>query len=232
MRRSRLIATYIAAFAIVAVVSAVASAKTGQKNREKDQDKKRVEVIDTQTIPFVPRGEIYIKDSFGEVRVEGWDRPEVSLTVTKSLNTDDTPSDRAEKRAKLDRIKVVTKRESDDALVIASTVPFKRNLHLVYTIKIPRQSDLHIKHGIGEVSATNVLSDVEITASIGQITLTVPEGKYDIDARSRLGDVQSAFPVSSRRPYLLAARARSKVEGEARKIYLRVGIGEIDILKM
>ena len=64
----------------------------------KDQPEPRVDMSESQTIPFITRGEIDFKGSYGEVRVEGWDRPEVAITMTKSLRTDDSPRDRAKSR--------------------------------------------------------------------------------------------------------------------------------------
>jgi hypothetical protein len=43
-----------------------------------------VEVVQTERVSFAPGGVIHVPHSFGSVTVEGWDRPEVEVTVVKS----------------------------------------------------------------------------------------------------------------------------------------------------
>src|SRR4051812_866380 len=43
------------------------------------------QTADTQHIDFAPGGAIHIDGSYGILRIEGWDRPEVAVTITKSL---------------------------------------------------------------------------------------------------------------------------------------------------
>ena len=44
--------------------------------------KKQVTVTNTQQVPFQPGGTIHLNHSYGYLSVEGWDRPEVELTVS------------------------------------------------------------------------------------------------------------------------------------------------------
>jgi len=46
-------------------------------------DKHEAEIKTAQSIEFGAKGTIQIVDSFGSVKVEGWDKEEVELTVTK-----------------------------------------------------------------------------------------------------------------------------------------------------
>ena len=43
------------------------------------------EATTTERMNFAPGGTIRVEHSYGDLRVEGWDRPEVKITVTKSL---------------------------------------------------------------------------------------------------------------------------------------------------
>jgi hypothetical protein len=91
---------------------------------------------------------------------------------------------------------------------------------------------LLIKHGIGEVEVVNVSGDIEATASIGQISLRLPEDQsYAVDARARIGDVSSEFGQVTRRQGFLAVGAKLAGEPSAptRRIFLRVGIGDIQV---
>jgi predicted membrane protein len=111
----------------------------------------------------------------------------------------------------------------------------KTNLNLDYLIKVPRQSSLLIKHGIGEVDVTNVSGDIEATASIGEINLNLPEDQsYSVDAHVRIGDVSSEFGQVTQRQGLFAVGA--KLAGDTadptRRIFLRVGIGDINVARL
>ena len=108
----------------------------------------------TETVKFAPGGTIRLKDSFGTLTVEGWDRPEVEVTVVKSLGFVSEPEQRANQR--LDGVHVVTERKSDTELEISTTAPslgFLGHLWLKghdvaveYLIRAPRNSHLVINH--------------------------------------------------------------------------------------
>ena len=133
----------------------------------KDNAKKKVEVSSTEQIEFARGGIVRVQKSFGEVQVEGWDKNVVEVTVIKAINAADNPKDQEKARAKLDGVKVTVSKESKNGLLIASVVPFRKGLTLIYRIKVPQDSDLFIKHDIGEINVTNVVGDMEITNRIG-----------------------------------------------------------------
>lgn len=204
---------------------------TTAAERGKDT-KKRVEVSSTQRIEFSPRGVIRIQKSFGELLVEGWDKNEVEVTVIKAIKTSDTPEDQERARHKLETIKVTTSKQSADTILIASSLPFRKNFELVYRIRVPRESDLFIKHSIGEVAVDGVLGELEITNGIGEITINLQDGReYNIDAKVKIGEVQSAFSGKSKRSYLVSEKFSRDDRKESHRVYLRVGIGEIAINK-
>ena len=85
------------------------------------------------------------------------------------------------------------------------------------------------------LKVVNVSGDIEATASIGEISLRLPEDQsYAVDARARIGDVSSEFGQVTHRKGLFAVGA--KLAGEpatpTRRIYLRVGIGDIQVSKL
>ena len=44
------------------------------------------EVTSTERVNFLPGGTIRLNNSYGYLTVEGWDEPEVEITVTKSTD--------------------------------------------------------------------------------------------------------------------------------------------------
>lgn len=206
--------------------------------------KQRAEVTTTERLEFGSRGTIQIVDSFGEVSVEGWDKPEVELTVAKKTQKQYEPKKLAKGLKELDRIRIEMERISESSLlVIKTTFPSrtparlmrgKTNVNLEYRIRVPRHSSLMIKHDIGEVQVANVDGDIEATNRIGEIHLRMPgENQYAVDARVKIGDVSSEFtPADYSRQKLLGAKMESNLPPSTRRLYLRVGIGDIQVSKM
>lgn len=207
--------------------------------------KREAEITTTQGLEFGAKGTIQIVDSFGSVKVEGWDKEEVEMTVTKRTQKKYEPKDLAKAAKGLERFKVTMEPVGETSLlVINTTYPSwrparmfrgKSNLKLDYLIKVPRQSALLIKHGIGEVEVTNVSGDIEATASIGEISLKLPEEQsYAVDARVRIGDVSSEFGQVTHRQGIFAVGAKLAGEPAAptRRIFVRIGIGDIQVTKL
>lgn len=214
---------------VSALITPVHSAAAAERRKDA---KKRVEVSSTQRIEFIPRGVIRIQKSFGEMFVDGWDKNEVEVTVIKAIKASDTPEDQERARHKLETVTVTASKQSADTILIASSLPFHKSFELVYRIKVPRESDLFIKHSIGEVTVDGVLGELEITSHIGEITVNLQDGReYNIDAKVKIGEVQSAFSGKSKRSYLLSEKFSRDDRTESHRVYLRVGIGEIGINK-
>jgi hypothetical protein len=199
----------------------------------KSDDKKKVEIISTEQLEFVADGIIRIQKSFGELHVEGWDKPVVEVTVIKSIKAGDEPRDQEKAREKLGRVKVSVTKESKDSVLISSVIPFKRGLNLEYKIKVPQRSDLFIKHDTGEVNVSYVVGNMEITNRTGEIDIDLLDGRdYNIDAKTKIGGVESAFSGKSKRSFLVSEKfVREEERKESYRIYLRVGIGQVAVSK-
>jgi predicted membrane protein len=206
-------------------------------------EKREAEIKTTQSLEFGAKGAIQIVDSFGSVKVEGWDKEEVEMTVTKRTQKKYELKDLAKAAKGLERFKVTMESVGETSLlVIKTTYPSwtpifrgKTNLKLDYLIKVPRQSTLLIKHGIGEVEVSNVSGDVEATASIGEISLKLPEDQsYSVDAHARIGDVSSEFGQTTKRQGFIPVGAKLAGDPAAptRRIFLRIGIGDIQVTKL
>jgi hypothetical protein len=201
--------------------------------------KKLVEIIHTEQVNFAPGGIIRVLNSIGSLNVEGWDRPEVEITVIKSMEHYYEPKQQEQAARTLERVHIVAEPRSDSELTISTILPRrlfahllggKRGLMVEYQIHAPRNSRLVIHHGRGHVLLSNVTGDVEATSSGGDILLMLPDsGTYSIDARSKLGTVSSDFAGASHRRHLVGSGFARATPPPSHRIYLRTGMGGITI---
>ena len=203
-------------------------------------NKKLIQVTNTQDVPFQPGGTIHLNRSYGYLSVEGWDRPEVELTVIKSLANLYDAKEQAEASKRMESVHVTAERRSDSDLEISTAVPhYSRWTHplgstggvmVEYRIHVPRNSKLVIHHGTGDVIVTNVTSDIEATGHAGDIVLLLPATEqYSIDAKSKIGTVASDFDGNFERRSLVGIQYALTGTAPAHRIYLRMGLGGITI---
>jgi len=203
--------------------------------------KQKARVVDTEQMVFSSGGTIELQDSFGQVSIEGWDRPEVELTVIKATQRRYSELEMPHALAELDRILIGTERPSDNHLVITTTMPDrnltrplrgKSNVDLEFHIRAPRQTRLIVRHDVGEVKVSDIVGDMRLTARIGGISLRLsPEARYAVDAKAKIGDVCSELG-NSMRDHLIGAQALEPAGAPAYELYLRVGIGDITVHKI
>ena len=182
-----------------------------------------IRVSNTETIPFVDGGTLRLEKSSGEVDIQGWDRPDVEIVITKS--TYDPKG-----RAILDQVSAKAERRGNEIVVSAGAK--KGDFRIDYLIHAPKTSRLAIEHDVGGVYVTGIAGDIQANLHDGQITLWEPEnGKYSIDAKCKIGEVISDFAGSDHRTHFFGDRFTEPAAGETRKLDLRVGFGDILILK-
>jgi len=209
-----------------------------------DEPKQKVLVTHTERADFPSGGWLRLKNSAGEVTVEGWDSPGVELTTIKSTKDAYPSRDRDKASRELDKVRVSMERQGSD-LVITTEFPRRRGalpfspwrpataFDLEYHIKAPMNAKLSAAHGTGEVHVADLASDVHVTVRNGAITLQLPpEGQYDIDAKSDFGDVTSDFPGHAKRSQWLLGHRFVQGAPAAHHLYLRVGFGDITIMKI
>ena len=143
---------------------------------------------------------------------------------------------------------VATDRHSDSELSISTNAPSaNRFVHpfggkgggvaLEYWIHVPRSSRLVIQHGVGMVSVSNVMGDIDASGGRGDLLVGLPgTGPYAIDAKSKFGVVSSDFAGSPRLAlYRMGERfaTLNSTDGTAApRIHLRMGFGGITIKKI
>lgn len=201
-----------------------------------------VQLTTTDHVEFAPGGTIRLNGSMGQLDVEGWDRPEVEITVAKSTYRSGTPKDRDEATQELNLIRVVAERKSAGELVISTSYPSRKltrplrgktDLNLEYHIKVPRDSHLVIRHDSGDVRLYDLTGGIDATSRAGDMVLLLPgSGRYSIDAKCKVGGVHSDFAGNHHTRYLVGERFDEETPAPASRVYLRVGIGGIQILKM
>jgi len=210
-----------------------------------DEPKQKVQVTKTERMDLVSSGTLRLENSIGELTVEGWDQPEVEITTIKSSKVAYGSRDRENASRKLDRVRITAERRGED-IVITTAFPRYRTMppplfwrgggdfDLEYHIHVPRNARLVVDHDAGEVHVDHVSGAIDVTVLRGEITLSLPpEGQYDIHARSDLGSVTSDFPGrAKRRPWLLGHQFTGDPSAGSQKLRLRVGLGDIVILKM
>jgi hypothetical protein len=207
--------------------------------------KREAESTTKQTVEFGAQGTIQIVDSFGSVKVEGWDKDEVELTFTKRTQKKYAPKDLAKAARELERLSAKLELVEENTLLVLNTTYASRtltrlwrgktNLNLDYLIKVPRQCTLQIKHDIGEVHVTGVAGDIEATARIGEFELQLPaEQNYAVDARVRIGDVSSEFGQATQRQgmFSVGAKLADAPSVRQRRVFVRLGIGDIQVSKL
>jgi len=204
-----------------------------------DGNKKLVDITTTQNCPFQPGGTIHVDHSYGELWVEGWNRPEVEITVIRSPHELYGAKEEAAAQERAGRVQVSVNSRSDHELEIATAVShFSRWTHpfgplggvtMRYRIHVPRNSKLVIHHGHGEVLVSQVVGDIEATGDRGDIVLILPQTeKYSIDAKSSFGTLSCDFEGDFRRG-LKSSEYKRNAPAPAHKIYVREGIGGVEI---
>src|SRR5579863_6179298 len=116
--------------------------------------KKPMEVSGTERVSFASGGTIRFDKSFGDLYVEGWDQPQVEMTLIKSFERYDAPKDAAQR---LEGVKFTAEHPSQTELVIGTTIPphsffqhpfgGKGPVNVRYELHVPRDSHLVIHHG-------------------------------------------------------------------------------------
>lgn len=204
-----------------------------------DRTKAAPSATQTERFTVTAPGTIRIKNSFGELDIQGWDRPEVEITTVRSTEHLYAGNERGPAQRRLDQVQITSKHDAND--VVITTVYPRRNrfvhplsqhsdIEISYRIKAPRTSKLFIDHKSGGVNIYDITGDIHSTVVNGQITLAIPAGgNYHIDAQSVFGGVYSDLEGRERRLNLLGNGFGRQGTAPAANLYLRVRVGDIVI---
>jgi len=205
--------------------------------------KQSFEATNTERVPFAPGGTIRLNNSYGYLTVEGWDEPQVEITVIKSTDSFYEPSQQARAEQPFAQVRVVAERRSDKELAISTNLPgrhrflpkAKRRVTVDYRIHVPRDSRLVVHHDNGYVWVSDMTGDVDVRSHTGDMIVMLPDqGQYSIDARTRMGSVSSDITGKSMGRFsqlLVGSHFDYASQAPKRRIYLRMGRGSIEILQ-
>ena len=165
--------------------------------------KRPMPVTTTERVEFATGGAIRVEGSVGELNIEGWDRPDVEITVTRSTYRTDSTQEQEQAKLQLDAIHVTTERKGADLIIqtvfpkrrlLARLAPRRPDVRMDYRIRAPRQAKLVIRHGSGDVVIYDMAGDIDASAGTGDILVQLPDpGQYAFDAQCKAGGVYSDF---------------------------------------
>jgi hypothetical protein len=207
-----------------------------------DLPKQKAMVTNTDHFDLPAGVALRLNNSIGQLTVTAWDEPGVEITTIKSSKVEFDPKAREKALQELGRVKITGARHGDE-LVIQSEYPKHpvlarpftglTDFDLEYQIKAPRNSRLMISHDVGQVFIDGMTGDIHATNHMGDVELHLPQdGQYDIDARVKFGAVNSDFPGHAQRRHWLGHEFVHRGSPSLRKLYLRVGVGDIIVLKI
>jgi hypothetical protein len=214
--------------------------------------KQSFEETKTERMSFQPGGFIRIDNSYGYLTVEGWDEPEVEITVTKTTNRFYEPDLKVKAERHFDEVQVAADRRSDKELTISTSLPVRHNfissilpsrriivtmpkhsqrgITVEYTVHVPRDSRLVVHHDNGYVWVSDVTGDIEVHSHTGDMIVMLPDpGPYSIDARTGLGSVSSDLTGKTNCRFLVGSHFAHASQSPSHRVHLRMGRGSITI---
>lgn len=208
-----------------------------------DRSKEMLGDIHTERFYVSTSGTIRLENSFGEVDVDGWDRPEVEVTVNRSSeHLYNTKQQHASAHKRLESVQITAEQAGNDVVIstgyparngLAHPLSRRSDVEINYRIKAPRASKLEVDHNRGGVNVFDIGGDIHATVINGQNTLTLASGgQYAIDAQCTIGDVHSDFEGRGQRRQVLGEEFTRPNAPLATNLYLRVRLGDIIIQKM
>ena len=190
------------------------------------------EVVSTETLDFAPGGSLHIDNSTGQLNIEGWDKPQVEIVVTRVLYPlNDTPAARDAATRELNDLHIAPARSGDRQITIAT--PSQRRLskvELEYRIRVPRATALTIRHNKGDVRITSIDGDTDAAVRYGDIVLRLPAASYVFDAGSREGGVVSDFAGAHKGWRLIGEKFTAGATGHRYRLHATIGAIQIQQL--
>ena len=156
------------------------------------------QVTNTQHIDFPSGGTLRMKNSIGNLSVEGWDQPGVEITTIRAMKPKCNSGNRQKDSRELEQVHITVERHGNEVVIgtdfprygISAPPLLHRGTRfdLYYDVKVPRSAQLFVHHDEGDVFIENFRGDTHVTVRTGQITLSLPEdSRYAVNAGSKYG---------------------------------------------
>ena len=202
----------------------------------------RVQVTKSETGEFPAGGTLRLEKSVDELWIEGWDQPGFDITTTKTTRDYVPATELTQAKADLERVRVTCSRQGRELIV--RTESKGRKFDLEYRIHVPRTAALVVEHHTGGLQVDDVSGNVKASVSQGLIMLRLPaDRQLAINAKSTWGSVTSDFrgisttaesctvAPCSFATFPFGHRVRESATAPQQELYLRVGFGDILIMK-
>ena len=206
-----------------------------------DRFKQTIDATHTDRFNVSAAGTIRLENSFGEVDIDGWDRPEVVVEVFRSTENFYDTKDNPGAQRRLESIQVTAKQDGNDVTISTAYPPLgifrhplsrRSDVEIKYRVHAPRASKLIIDDNRGGVNVYDIAGDIHATVINGQVTLTLASaGQYAINAQTKLGTVDSDFEGHDQH-HLLGEDFSLQAKSSTANLYLRVRVGDIVILRL
>ena len=143
------------------------------------------------------RGTLYVETRIGDVKIEGWDKPDVEIEAEKVVQA----GSEAGARQLFDQIKIQLT-ENGEEVFLRTLYPPRRpwrlfrgatKLSVNLRIRMPYEAKLSLKCVDGDVRIRGIAGNQRIRVSYGDVEVSIPsvDRLHSLDARSFLGYVQS-----------------------------------------
>jgi hypothetical protein len=206
-------------------------------------DEAPITVARSLSVPLAAGGTVTIDETWGDLDIVAWDKPEVSVDFRASSQRAYPADEAAKAQARLERFGVEAKAVSAGAVSVTGLNPEatlgspfggKSGVRMRYSVHVPRDSRLVVRHAIGSVAVKDVAGDLDVQGGTGELTLRVPLGATTaVEASTRIGDI--SVPASLRdggelkRRALVGERFSYAPATIERRVIARLSIGSIDI---
>lgn len=231
----------IFALLFTCVLAAEDAKPKGQKAIDPKQadTRQKIRTTETQKMTFEPSAALRLDNSIGQVKIEGWTRPDVEVTITKSTK-DEYDSDKSAEGAKeLEKVKTSFTRKGEEIVLgteyhhSSMPQPFRGGppIDILYEIKMPRDARVIVMQDSGDVQLSRLSGEINATVQHGSITVVVPgDSQYIVDAKSKFGTVTSNLAKPDHGLFFFGEHLDYETPKTMHKLYLRAKSGDIVIV--
>jgi len=201
--------------------------------------RQKIQTTETQRMTFEPSAALRLENSIGQVRIEGWNSPDIEVKITKSTKSDYDEKTREEGAKELQKVTTSLKRTGEE-IVLATEFkkssmppPFKGGppIDVLYEIKMPHEARLVVDQDTGDVQLSQLNGEIRVTVQSGSINVAVPgDTQYSVDARSKFGTVTSNLAKPQHGLFFMGEELSYDAPKAVHKLYLRAKSGDIVIL--
>jgi hypothetical protein len=201
----------------------------------------KLEVTNTERSDFPAGGTLHLKNSVGELTIEGWDQAGLEITTIKSSKVGVEGRERDKVSKLLENVKITTERKDQEVIISTAFPKHSKLVRLVegmtdfdleYRIKVPRAARLVVDHAMGEVHIEDIHGEIHATDDMGLITVQLPYGQYSIDALSKIGAVDSDFAGNEQTRKWFGQTFLENSPEAGQKLFLRIRYGDIVIARL